>query len=29
MPFARPDWDDILDAIDYVGKNDYPARGGA
>lgn len=29
MPFARPNWDDILNAIDYVGKNDYPARGGA
>lgn len=28
MPFARPDWDDILNAIDYVTKNDYPARGG-
>lgn len=29
MPFARPDWDEILSAIDYVDKNDYPARGGA
>lgn len=29
MPFARPNWDDILNAIDYVGKNDYPSRGGA
>ncbi|MFD0798384.1 peroxiredoxin-like family protein [Maribacter chungangensis] len=29
MPFARPDWDDILNAIDYVGKNGFPARGGA
>jgi peroxiredoxin len=28
MPFARPQWDDILNAIDYVKKNDYPARGG-
>lgn len=28
MPFARPNWDDILNAIDYVEKNDYPARGG-
>ncbi|MEP2059349.1 peroxiredoxin-like family protein [Maribacter litoralis] len=28
MPFARPNWDDILNAIDYVTKNDYPARGG-
>lgn len=29
MPFARPNWQDILNAIDYVEKNDYPARGGA
>jgi len=28
MPFARPNWDDILNAIDFVTKNDYPARGG-
>lgn len=28
MPFARPNWDDILDAIDFVTKKDYPARGG-
>ncbi|QLG44963.1 peroxiredoxin-like family protein [Costertonia aggregata] len=28
MPFARPNWDDMLSAIDYVRKNDYPARGG-
>ncbi|MBP2832975.1 AhpC/TSA family protein [Aquimarina sp. U1-2] len=27
MPFARPGFDDILNAIDYVMKNDYPARG--
>ncbi|RMB56654.1 AhpC/TSA family protein [Dokdonia sinensis] len=27
MPFARPQFDDILGAIDYVLKNDYPARG--
>ncbi|GAA4232632.1 peroxiredoxin-like family protein [Postechiella marina] len=28
MPFARPNWNDILNAIDYINKNDYPARGG-
>ncbi|MFS4446500.1 peroxiredoxin-like family protein [Maribacter sp. 2307UL18-2] len=28
MPFARPNWDDILDAIDFVEKKGYPARGG-
>jgi peroxiredoxin len=28
MPFARPVWDDILNAIDLIGKQDYPARGG-
>jgi len=27
MPFARPHFDDILNAIDYVVANDYPARG--
>ena len=27
MPFARPHFDDILGAIDYVAKHDYPARG--
>lgn len=27
MPFARPQFDDILGGIDYVLKNDYPARG--
>lgn len=27
MPFARPHLADILGAIDYVVKNDYPARG--
>lgn len=27
MPFARPHFSDILAAIDYVLKNDYPARG--
>lgn len=29
MPFARPDLSDILSAIDFVTKEDYPARGGA
>jgi peroxiredoxin len=27
MPFARPHFSDILSAIDYVLKNNYPARG--
>jgi len=27
MPFARPHFDEILAAIDFVRKNDYPARG--
>jgi peroxiredoxin len=27
MPFARPHFSNILAAIDYVLKNDYPARG--
>ena len=27
MPFARPQFDDILNAIDFIMKNDYPARG--
>lgn len=27
MPFARPHFDEILGAIDFVVKNDYPARG--
>lgn len=29
MPFARPGLDDILNAIDFVEKKDYPARGEA
>ncbi len=29
MPFARPEFDDLLKAIDYIVKNDYPARGEA
>ncbi len=28
MPFARPNFDELLKAIDFVKKNDYPARGG-
>ena len=27
MPFARPHFDDVLSAIDYVLKHDYPPRG--
>ena len=27
MPFARPHFDEIIGAIDFVVKNDYPARG--
>lgn len=29
MPFARPSFNDILKLIDYVRKEDYPARGEA
>lgn len=29
MSFARPKLDDILQAIDFIKKEDYPARGGA
>lgn len=29
MPFARPHFADFLPAIDFVVKNDYPARGEA
>lgn len=29
MPFARPQFDDILAAIDFIKKEDYPARGEA
>lgn len=29
MPFARPGFDDILNMINYVKKQDYPARGEA
>lgn len=28
MPFARPDFDALLKAIDFIDKEDYPARGG-
>ncbi len=28
-PFARPDLDTLLDKVDFVTKNDYPARGRA
>lgn len=27
MPFARPHWDDLLGALDFVLANSYPARG--
>jgi peroxiredoxin len=27
MPFARPHFDDVLSALDFVIANDYPARG--
>lgn len=27
LPFARPRFEDVLGAIDFVLKNDYPARG--
>jgi len=29
MPFARPSFDEILTAIDFVQEKDYPARGEA
>lgn len=29
MPFARPKFDDLLNAIDFIEKKDYPARGEA
>ncbi|MDT7830557.1 peroxiredoxin-like family protein [Pricia sp. S334] len=29
MPFARPKLDDLLKAIDFIKKKDYPARGEA
>ncbi|MDX1570541.1 MAG: peroxiredoxin-like family protein [Xanthomonadales bacterium] len=27
MPFARPHYDDLIDAIEYVLEHDYPPRG--
>lgn len=29
MPFARPDFDDLLKGIDFIMKKNYPARGEA
>lgn len=29
MPFARPDFEDVLKAIDFVVEKEYPARGEA
>lgn len=29
MPFARPHFSEILSALDFILKNDYPARGEA
>jgi hypothetical protein len=29
MPFARPRFSEILGAIDFILRNDYPARGEA
>ncbi len=29
MPFARPAFDDLLSAVDFIVENDYPARGEA
>lgn len=29
MPFGRPKLDDMIDAVDFVKENDYPARGAA
>jgi len=29
MPFARPHFNEMLQAIDFVLKNNYPARGEA
>ncbi len=29
MPFARPSFEDIIDAVDFIEKKDYPARGEA
>lgn len=29
LPFARPQWDDVLKGLEFVIKEDYPARGEA
>ena len=29
VPFARPDFDDVLSVLDFIEDNDYPARGDA
>ena len=29
MPFARPDFDEVIKGIDYIIEKDYPARGEA
>lgn len=29
MPFTRPKIDDVIQAVDYIENNDYPARGEA
>ncbi|MEW5710576.1 MAG: hypothetical protein AB1830_17000 [Pseudomonadota bacterium] len=29
MPFSRPAFADVLNAVDFVTRNDYPARGEA
>lgn len=29
MPFARPDFDEVLKGVSYIIKEDYPARGAA
>ena len=29
MPFARPAFADVLNAVEFVTKNNYPARGEA
>lgn len=29
MPFARPSFDDIVKGVEYIVKNEYPARGEA
>ena len=29
MPFARPSFQDVVNAVEFVTKNNYPARGEA